>query len=162
MKAKTKLPHPVAPAVGEGKRGEGGHLGYLLRQAQTAHRQTMEHVLAPLGLTPPQFTVLTMLMAYPGASGADLARLSLLTPQTVSVIVANLERMGALVRTPHATHGRVLQIGVSAKGRQLLARCRTAVDAIEREMAVGLTAVEEAAVRRWLVRIAQQGGRAKR
>lgn len=162
MKTKTRPPHPVAPAVGEGKRGEDGHLGYLLRQAQTAHRQAMEHALAPLGLTPPQFTVLTMLVAYPGASGADLARLSLLTPQTVSVIVANLERMGALVRTPHATHGRVLQIGVSTKGRQLLARCRTAVDAIEREMAVGLTAVEEAAVRRWLVRIAQQGGRAKR
>ena len=151
-----------APAAGEGKRGESGHLGYLLRQAQTAHRQAMEHALAPLGVTPPQFTVLTMLVAYPGASGADLARLSLLTPPTVSVIVANLERMGALVRTPHATHGRVLQIGVSAKGKQLLARCRTAVDAIEQDMAVGLTAVEETAVRRWLVRIAQQGGRAKR
>ena len=162
MPTKKGPPHPVVPAVGDGKRGEGGHLGYLLRQAQTAHRQAMEHALAPLELTPPQFTVLTMLVAYPGASGADLARLSLLTPQTVSVIVANLERMGALVRTPHDTHGRVLQIEVSAKGRQLLARCRTAVGAIEQELAVGLTAVEEAAVRRWLVRIAQRGGGAKR
>lgn len=162
MKTKTGSPHPVVPAVGEGKRGEGGHLGYLLRQAQTAHRQAMEHALTPLGLTPPQFTVLTMLVAYPGASGADLARLSLLTPQTVSVIVANLERMGALVRTPHAVHGRVLQIDVSAKGKQLLTRCRTAVGAIEREMAAGLSAADEAAVRRWLVRLAKPDGRARR
>jgi DNA-binding MarR family transcriptional regulator len=45
-----------------------------------------------MGVTLPQFSVLTMLAAYPDASGAELARLSLLTPQTMSVIIGNLER----------------------------------------------------------------------
>ena len=37
-----------------------------------------------------------MLKAYPGLSGADLARVALLTPQTVGVIIRNLERDGAI------------------------------------------------------------------
>lgn len=57
------------PAPGEGKRGEQGYLGYLLRQAHAAVRLTMERTLADLGVTSPQFAVLTMLNAYPGLSG---------------------------------------------------------------------------------------------
>ena len=49
------------PAPGEGKRGEQGYLGYLLRQAHAAVRLTMERTLADLGVTSPQFAVLTML-----------------------------------------------------------------------------------------------------
>ncbi|EQD64496.1 transcriptional regulator, MarR family [mine drainage metagenome] len=146
-------PTPV-PAVGEGKCGEQGHIGYLLRQAQTAHRQRMEQALAHSGLTLPQFMVLTMLMAYPGASGADLARVSLLTPQTVSVIVTNLERSGAIERHAHAVHGRIQQIAVTASGKQLLAACRSKVKRVEDELLLGLSATKEKIIRRWLVRIA--------
>ena len=46
----------------------------------------MERALTDIGVTPPQFTVLTMIVAYPGASGADLARLTFLTPQTINVV----------------------------------------------------------------------------
>ena len=68
----------------------------MLRQAQAATRLTLERALSDLGVTPPQFVVLTMLKAYPGLSGADLARVALLTPQTVGVIIRNLERDGAI------------------------------------------------------------------
>jgi DNA-binding MarR family transcriptional regulator len=142
------------PAVGEGKRGEQGHIGYLLRQAQAAHRQRMERALAGLAITLPQFSVLTMLDAYPGASGADLARLSLLTAPTMSVIVANLERSGAVTRRPHAVHGRIQQIEVTEAGRKLLARCRACVKPVEAELLGGLSTAEQAAVRRWLVKVA--------
>ena len=97
------------PPPGEGKRGEKGYFAYLLRQAQAATRLAMERSLADLGVTTPQFVVLTMLKAYPGLSGADLARVALLTPQTVGVIIRNLERDGAIRKTPHPVHGRVLQ-----------------------------------------------------
>ena len=96
---RARLPKP-----GEGKRGEKGYIGYLLRQAAGAYRHRVELALADLDVTPPQFSVLTMLAAYPGHSNADLARLALLTPQTVSVIVANLERAGSIVRRRHAVH----------------------------------------------------------
>lgn len=120
----------MVPDVGEGKRGEGGHFGYLLRQAGAAHRLRMERVLADLGI-----------------SGADLARLAVLTPQTVSVIVANLERSGAIVRRPHAVHGRIQQIDVTEEGRALLKQCRARVKKLEARMAAGFTSAEEQVIR---------------
>src|SRR5436190_15093847 len=89
------------PSPGFGKRGEAGYLGYLLRQAQAASRLRMERALADLRVTPPQFLVLAMLKAYPGLSGADLARVALLTPQTVGVIIRNLQRAGSIGKSPH-------------------------------------------------------------
>lgn len=148
---------PSVPAPGEGKRGEEGYLGYLLRQAAGAHRLRVERALADLGVTQPQFVTLTMLAAYPGLSNADLARLALLTPQTLSVIVANLERAGSLVRKPHAVHGRIQHIDLSDSGRALLKKCRERVQAIEGELTKGLSTQEEHAVRRWLVDVATAG-----
>lgn len=149
---------PVIPGVGEGKRGEQGYIGYLMRQAGAALRLRMERALADYGVTSPQFNVLTMLVAYPGISNADVARLSMLTPQTVSVIVANLERSGAIERRPHAIHGRIQHIDVTPAGKALLKSCRERVREIERQLLSGLSADEERVIRRWLVSVAMEGG----
>jgi len=149
------------PPPGEGKRGEKGYLAYLLRQAQAAARLTLERALADLGVTPPQFVVLTMLKAYPGLSGADLARVALLTPQTVGVIIRNLERDGAIRKTPHPVHGRLLQWTLTRRGLSLLDKCRRHARALERRLMAGLSAKTQGTVRRWLSRIAlelQQDG----
>jgi len=94
------------PPAGEGKRGEQGYLAYLLRQAQAAARLTMERALADLGVTPPQFIVLTMLKAYPGLFRRRTSRgVALLTPQTSESSSETLERDGAIRKTPHPIHG---------------------------------------------------------
>lgn len=142
------------PESGQGKRGEAGYLGYLLRQAAGAYRLRMERALADIGVTPPQFSVLTMLAAYPGHSNADLARVALLTPQTISVIVAKLERMRAVERRPHAIHGRVQHLELSKSGRALLAECRIRAHGIERDLQADLSSSKKRAIGRWLVRVA--------
>ena len=147
---------PRIPGPGEGKRGEEGYLGYLLRQASAAYRLRMERALADLGVTAPQFAILTMLVAYPGASGADLARLALLTPQTMSVILRNLERAGLVARRRHEAHGRIRQVEATEAGRALLARCRERVQALERSLTEGLPAADERAIRRWLAGLARE------
>ncbi|WBL82247.1 MarR family transcriptional regulator [Bradyrhizobium xenonodulans] len=144
------------PAAGEGKRGEQGYLGYLLRQAHAAVRLTMERTLADLGVTSPQFAVLTMLNAYPGLSGADVARLTFLTPQTVGVIIRNLERDGAILMTPHPVHGRIQQWTLTPRGTTLLKACRERVIALEKRLAAGLDAKAEASIRRWLANVATE------
>ena len=155
---KKSIPAPVLagarPPPGKGRRGEQGHLAYLLRQAQAATRLTLERQLAELGVTPPQFAVLTMLRAYPGLSGADLARVALLTPQTVGVIIRNLERDRAIKKTPHPVHGRVLQWTLTCRGATLLDKSRRPVRALERRLIAGLGAKAQATVRRWLSKIA--------
>ncbi|WP_442869198.1 MarR family winged helix-turn-helix transcriptional regulator [Bradyrhizobium sp. CCBAU 45384] len=144
------------PAPGEGKRGEQGYLGYLLRQAHAAVRLKMERTLADLGVTSPQFAVLTMLNAYPGLSGADVARLTFLTPQTVGVIIRNLERDGAIVMTPHPVHGRIQQWTLTPRGSTLLKACRERVIGLEKRLAGSLDAKAEASVRRWLANVATE------
>ena len=148
---------PSIPGLGEGQRGEAGHLGYLLRQASLAWRAWMEHALAEFAVTPPQFAALTMIGAYPGLSSADLARLSLLTPATVAGIVANLKRAGALTARRHPVHGRILQLALTAKGKAQLARCKRRVYSLEARLAEDLSPAEEKAVRRWLALAARAG-----
>lgn len=157
-RAAAGRPSPVEavaiPAPGQGKRGEQGYFAYLLRQAAAASRLTLERSLAELGATQPQFLVLTMLKAYPGLSGADLARVAMLTPQTVGVIIRNLERDGAIQMTPHPVHGRVLQWTLTRRGLALLERCRKHASILERRLSAGLSPQGQATVRRWLARIA--------
>lgn len=146
-----------APAPGEGRLGVDGHVAHLLRRAAHAVRLRLDHVLAEVDLTPPQFAVLTMISAYPGLSGADLARLTLLTPQTVSYIVSRLIAAGLLSRRPHAVHGRIRHLALTEAGIHLLALARSRVDAVERAMTAGLAPPDEAAIRAWLVALAVDG-----
>jgi DNA-binding MarR family transcriptional regulator len=156
-KAQTRVARPVKlPEPGEGKRGEGGYLSYLLRQAAGVVRLRLERNLASLGVTPPQFLVLTMLDSYPGASGADVARLALLTPQTVHGIIGNLERAGLIARSAHPVHGRVQVNALTKTGRTLLSRCKERAAKADAELRVGISPDEEAVIRRWLVSLAKR------
>jgi DNA-binding MarR family transcriptional regulator len=119
----------------------------------------MEKVLADLAVTPPQFAVLTMIVSYPGLSGADLARLTFLTPQTINVIVGNLEKAGAIEKSAHVSHGRILQLTATAKGQALLRRCRARVMEVEDRIAGLVGRDEERVVRRWLSAVAETLGR---
>jgi len=79
----------------------------------------------------------------------------LLTPQTVGVIIIrNLERDGAIRRTPHPVHGRILQWTLTPRGLGLLEQCRRHAMALERRLGAGMTTSEIATIRRWLSKIA--------
>ena len=145
----------TVPRPGEGKRGPQGHLGYLVRQASVAVRAAMEKVLADVAITPPQFSVLTMIVSYPGVSGADLARLTFLTPQTINVIVRNLEKMGAIRKSADAGHGRILRLTATARGVALLRRCRGRVQEVEERLGRLAGREEERVVRQWLAAVAE-------
>jgi DNA-binding MarR family transcriptional regulator len=155
MVRKTKHGSPI-PEAGKGKRGPEGHLGYLLRQAHAAVRAAMEKALADLDVTPPQFAVLTMVVNYPGISGAELARLTVLTPQTINVIVRNLVRAGHVEKSADATHGRILRLHATASGESLLKRCRTRVMGVEGRLAGLLGRDEERVVRGWLAAVGEK------
>ncbi|MHB1203132.1 MAG: MarR family winged helix-turn-helix transcriptional regulator [Acidithiobacillus sp.] len=105
-------------------------------------------------MTWPQFSVLTMIASYPGASGADLARLSLLTPQTVSVIVKNLGKAGWIARRPHDQHGRIQVLEITDVGKKLLLRCNALAHAAEARLMDGVGPADEQVIRRWLVTVA--------
>jgi DNA-binding MarR family transcriptional regulator len=146
---------PRLPSVGEAKRGPEGYFTYLLRQANAAVRLALDRALAKEGMTYPQQSVLTMIRAYGALSAAEVARIALLTPQTVTGIVRALEERGAITRQPDAVHGRILRLAITAEGRALNARCRALTAPIEAQLKARAGSARERAVREWLVDIAK-------
>ena len=65
-----------------------------------------------------------------------------------------LERTGWIARRPHTVHGRIEHIDVTEEGHALVKRCRSRMQAIEKQALAGLSEEEERIVRRWLVSLA--------
>ena len=144
------------PLLGQGFRGVEGHSGFLLRQAWLAFDGALETALRAQGLTPAQYGALSVLARVPGASSADLARGSNTTPQAMNALVATLERQGLIERRPHPTHGRILQTSLTAEGQKRLEAATPIVRALEEAIEEGFSSDEIAAVKRWLVAVAEQ------
>lgn len=145
---------PRLPPIGEAKRGPEGYLTYLLRQANASVRLALDRALAQEEMTYPQQSALTMIRAYEAISAADLARLAMLTPQTVNGIVRALEMRGAIRKEPDRVNGRILRLIITAEGRALNKRCRALTSPIEAALKARMNAGAESAIRQWLVDVA--------
>ena len=144
-----------AVAVGEDFRGPDGSPAFLLRQAHGAWRTAIDRELAPVGITGPQYSALNVIGRLPGLSGSELARSSMLTQQTTNEILVALVRDGLVVREPREGNRRVLEVRLTAEGRDVVTRARRIVRRLEDRMLGGLSAAERARFRAWLVRCAQ-------
>ncbi|MBB4197069.1 hypothetical protein CCR94_07670 [Rhodoblastus sphagnicola] len=136
--------------------GENGDLATLLRQAAAAQRLVEERLLADLGVTPPQLAVLQLLGAHPGLLAADIARRIKLTPQTVSLIIANLRRAGLAREEEGAvsTVSRARPLTLTGQGETILRSGRERVEAASARLAEGMRPKRERALRRWLAGVA--------
>ena len=126
-----------------------------LRRAAAAQRVAMERALAPLEITPAQFAALEIVADTGGVSSAEVARIERLTPPTMSVIVGNLERKGALVRRPHPTNARIQCLEATERGRDLLHNGRARLEALRKQVAAAIPGDARVAIRAWLLRVAE-------
>src|SRR3954471_17850167 len=145
-----------APRVGERYRGVEGRSGYLLRQAWQAFRGAMEAALRAHGLSGAQYAVLSVLDRDPGMSGADLARACNTTPQAMNGVLGTLERDGLVERSPHPTHGRILQVRLTRDGQRRLEDAPPAVRELEDAIERNIPPEQTAAAKAWLVASAER------
>ena len=131
-----------APAVSVEPR-----LSYVIGRLDRVLRRRLGAAVEPAGLTLPAYTALSVLRAQDGLSNAQLARRSLITPQSMSEVLALLVEQGYVRRRAEPGHGRMIRIELTAAGSRALARCDRAVDGVEREMLGGLDADEAASLR---------------
>ena len=117
-------------------------IGYELKRAQHSLRAAMDGRLRPLGLSTPQYAILSNLREHPGASGARLARDSFVTAQTMNDLIVGLERAGMVRRTPSPRHGRVLETYLTVAGVRRLVKADAVVSAVEHQLVRGLTPAE--------------------
>ncbi len=113
-------------------------VGYVLKQVQQALRAAMDDAVRRHDLTRPQYATLHALGAGGALSGAELARRSFITPQTMNGIVGNLATAGLIERRADPTDARVLRVALTPDGRAQLDACGRAVAAVEAQLLSGL------------------------
>ncbi len=128
-------------------------IGAMLRRASAAYRLKMERALAEFGVTAPQYVVLGLIDAHADLTGADVARRAALTPQTVSVILANLRRDGHVEVRREKTLGRSMRLCLTESGRTALEQCRARVRAFDEQLLQGLKPKRERAIKAWLAAV---------
>lgn len=120
-------------------------LGYLLKEAASALRASMEDVLRPLGMTVTHYSCLELLAQRPGLSNSDLARGAFVTRQSMNVLLQSLEREGIVERPDAAPVGKALPARLTGKGRRSLDAASAAVRSVEKRMLSGMTDAEQTA-----------------
>lgn len=98
--------------------------GFLLRRAHQLSVGLFEEECRELGLTPPQYGVLTIVANAPGCDQATVARALGFDRVTTLRIVRGLQARGLLARQASAADGRRLQLMLTTEGVATLARGR--------------------------------------
>jgi DNA-binding MarR family transcriptional regulator len=118
-------------AIGE---AGGPRFIYLVGRIDRGIRRGFEAQLDAFGLSIPEYTALSVLQRRPGLSNAQLARRSLITPQSTIDVVSGLEERELIVRKAKASHARVLATRLTPAGRRLLTKADTAVQLFEEDL----------------------------
>ena len=127
----------------------------FLRRAAAAQRIALERLLRPFEITPAQFAVLEIVIASPGISSAEAARVERLTPATMSVIVANLERRGAVVRRDHPRRARIQCLEPTDLGLNIRESATASVRMLRARMRVAMPIDVAPEILAWLARVAE-------
>lgn len=117
---------------------------YVIGRLDRVLRRELRELLRPHELSLPAFTTLSVLRRRPGLSNAQLARRSLVTPQAMNEIIAQLLERELVTRTVDPSHNRILQTRLTAAGERLIAACEAESDALEERMLSGVSARDRA------------------
>ena len=126
-------------------------LSYVIGRLDRILRRRLSAAIETSGLTLPAYTALSVLRAQDGLSNAQLARRSLVTPQSMSEVLTLLVDLGYVRRLAKPGHGRIIRTELTVAGSAALDRCDLAVDAVEQEMLAELDADEAARLRDVLI-----------
>jgi DNA-binding MarR family transcriptional regulator len=140
----SATPGPVAAST--------GRLGGLIKLAEQALTSARAGALREFDLTVPQYAAMVALSQLPGASGAQLARVCAVAPQTMAIVLTNLEAKGLVRRTRSSVHQRVLVTTLTRSGQVLVRRADIRANAIEDRLANAFDEAEQAALAELLER----------
>lgn len=118
-------------------------LGYLLKEASSVLRTSMERALRPFGMSVTHYSCLELLAQRPGLSNSELARGAFVTRQSMNVLLQSLERDGYVTRSVEAPVGKVLPTRLTPRGRQSLEKASVAIRSVEVRMLAGMTETEQ-------------------
>lgn len=130
-----------------------GYIGYQVRQAQSAIFRDISRTIKDLGVTPGEFSLLTMLQANPGLNSITLARIYRLDKATLSLSLKRLVKRGLIESARSASDRRHLSLRLTEAGRRVLQRVTRRIERQERAMDAVLKPGEREVILELLTRI---------
>ena len=123
-------------------------ISYLVARLDRLIRANLAETLKPLGVSVPQYTLMSVLAHRPGLSNAQLARRSYISAQAMHQLVNTLEERGLIERSSSPDHGRIQMTTLTPAGRSVLDECDTAVAVVEERLFEPISPEEEDDLRR--------------
>ena len=96
--------------------------GFLLRRAHQRHTALFQDIMAPLDLTPTQFTALVKVVELGRVTQNHLGRLAAMDPATVQGVVRRLVDRSLLMRAPDPADRRSTVLSPTEGGVALVRR----------------------------------------
>lgn len=114
-------------------------MGYNARRAALSIIELFLERLAPYGLKPVDFSVMSTIQHNPGVTSRQLcSALNLLPPNLVGLI-QSLESRGLIERKPHPHDGRAVGLHATSKGQALMVQAEQTASELELEKTAKLT-----------------------
>lgn len=123
---------------------------YVIKQVELALRPHFNAVCADAGLSPAQYTALTVLQRRPDLTSSELARRSFVRAQTMAATIDPLLTAGLVSRTQDPLHRRRMLLRLTELGEARLAEISPRIQAVEELVVAGLDADEQAEFARFL------------
>jgi DNA-binding MarR family transcriptional regulator len=102
-------------------------------------RVVLDEELQPLGITTSQLRMLWSIAENPGISGAKMARLCSVTPQSGQATLAMMEAQGWVRRRPSEATHRILVAELTSKGQRVLVKARELAKALDQRLWHGIS-----------------------
>jgi DNA-binding MarR family transcriptional regulator len=130
-----------------------GLLGYNARRAALAVIEVFMVRMAPYGLRPVDFSVLSVITHNPGITSRQLCTALGILPPNLVAMVNTLEKRELIARKPHPRDGRAVGLHLTTGGRKLMREAENTAVALEADVASRLSASEAKTLIRLLQKV---------
>ena len=114
-------------------------MGYNARRAALSIIEVFLERLAPYGLKPVDFSVMSTICHNPGVTSRQLCNALNLLPPNLVGLIQSLESRGLIERKPHPHDGRAVGLHATAKGHALMVQAEQTATELEIEKTAKLT-----------------------
>jgi len=120
---------------------------YLIGRLDRALRRRMGEALGPFNLSVNQYTTLSVLHTRGNLSNAQLAQRAFISPQSMNEVMQSLEALKFVTRQTDPSHARIVQLGLTPRGIEVVRQCDSAIKHLEQSMLARLSLTEREALR---------------
>lgn len=128
-------------------------LGYNARRAALTVISLFLRRMAPFGLKPVEFSVLTLIAHNPGVTSRQICTALDILPPNLVGLIKSLDQRGLIVRKAHPFDGRAQGLHMSAQGKRLQRDAQATASALEIDAAHALTPEELAQLKSLLCKV---------